>query len=196
MDHRAARMKKLILDTFLSSLEHQDFSSLTVEKLSETAMINRSTFYRYFEDKYQLRDMLLDELISDFTNHLEVDFLDLDIERDWEYTNTLRKSLESIYTRRRELDILWNQHALGRNLFEEMIISGAEKLKRHILQNRQITDEKKQYADWYARLLLNNMLVSIRWWFSNSDWIDAAKMTELMKQHMAKGTIPTLKGQR
>ena len=193
MDYRNERMNNLIVNTFFCCLEKEDFASITVGKLSEEAKINRSTFYRHFEDKYQLRDYVIDEIVAYFVEWLEVDFLDMDIAHDKKYSPTLKRSLESIYARKRELEILWRQHMLGRNVFEEMITGGAKKIEKSIRQNKDISISKKKYADWYAKLLVNNMLVSIRWWFEHSDTVTAAQITNMMKQHMIMGTIPTLK---
>ena len=79
MDFRADRMNTLIVNTFFDCLETENFSNLTVGKLAESARINRSTFYRHFEDKYQLRDYVVDDMVSFFISNLEVDFLDIDI---------------------------------------------------------------------------------------------------------------------
>lgn len=193
MDQRADRMKTLIVNTFFDCLEKEDFSTITVGKLSEAARINRSTFYRHFADKYLLRDFVVDNIISDFVDNLEVDFLDLDIEHDRKYTQTLKNSLEHIYKKKRELETLWNQKLLGRNVFEEMIDGGAKKIEDKILLHAKISPSKKENADWYAHLLMNNMLVSVRWWFMHSDRVNSAQITEMMKQHMMAGTIPTLK---
>ena len=193
MDQRADRMKSLIVSTFFDCLEKEDFSTITVGKLAAAARINRSTFYRHFEDKYQLRDFVVDGIVSDFVDNLEVDFLDLDIRTSPQYVRTLKSSLEHIRLQERELQILWEQKLIGRNVFEEMIEGGAGKIEEKIVQNSRITPYRKQYADWYARLLLNNMLVSVRWWFRHGDEISSEKMTELMRQHMIAGTIPTLK---
>lgn len=193
MDHRADRMKSFIVTNFYNCLEQEDFSKITIGHISEMAQINRSTFYRHFEDKYQLRDYVVDEIITYFVSWLEVDFLDLDIAHAKQYPLTLKQSLENIYARKRELEILWNQKLLGRNVFEEMIEGGAKKIEDKILIHPTISPSKKQYSDWYARLLMNNMLVSIRWWFAHSDEVTSSQITDMMKQHMIAGTIPTLK---
>ena len=83
MDFRSDRMNTLIVNTFFNYLETEDFSNLTVGKLSEIAQINRSTFYRHFEDKYYLRDYVVDNIISYFTTNLDVNFLDIDIYQDF-----------------------------------------------------------------------------------------------------------------
>ena len=91
------------------------------------------------------------------------------------------------------MEILWAQPLLGRNVFEEMVNAGAEKLEHEILAHKNISQEKKTFANWYAKLLINNMLVTIRWWFSHSDLVTADQITDMMKEHMIAGTIPTLK---
>ncbi|MFR5701815.1 MAG: TetR/AcrR family transcriptional regulator [Eubacterium ramulus] len=80
MDHRAERMKSLIIQTFFECLKTEDFSQLTVGQIAEHARINRSTFYRYFSDKYTLRDEIVDDIVQDFAEHMEVDFLHMNIE--------------------------------------------------------------------------------------------------------------------
>ena len=193
MDYRADRMNTLIVNTFFDYLETEDFSNLTVGKLSEAARINRSTFYRHFEDKYQLRDYVVDNIVSYFTTNLDVNFLNIDICQDFQYTNILKNSLKKFFTKKRELEILWNQPLLGRNVFEEMVNAGAEKLEREILTLKNISSEKKKFADWYSKLLINNMLVTSRGWFSHSNLVTADQVSDMMKEHMISGTIPTLK---
>ena len=193
MDFRVDRMNTLIVNTFFDCLEAEDFSNLTVGKLSKAAQINRSTFYRHFEDKYHLRDYVVDNILAYFTTNLEVNFLDLDIHQDSKYTNILKNSLKKFYTKKRELEILWNHPSLGRNVFEEMVNAGAEKLEHEILTHKNISLEKKKLADWYAKLLINNMLVTIRWWFSHGDLVTVDEVTDMMREHMIAGTIPTLK---
>ena len=47
MDQRANRMKTLIINTFFDCLETLDFTQITIGKISDQAMINRSTFYPF-----------------------------------------------------------------------------------------------------------------------------------------------------
>ena len=193
MDFRTDRMDTLIINTFFDCLETDSFSDLTVGRLAETARINRSTFYRHFEDKYQLRDYIVNDAVSFFVSNLEVDFLDLDICQNSKYTTVLKNSLKKFYTQKRVWTILWSHTSLGRNVFEEMVDAGAKKIELGILAHKKISPEKKKFADWYAKLLINNMLVTIRWWFSHSDLVTVEQVTSMIKEHMISGTIPTLK---
>ena len=191
MDQRANRMKTLIINTFFDCLEELDFTQITIGKISDQAMINRSTFYRYFSDKYILRDTIVDDIVKDFADHMEVDFLHMDI-KNKDHTKTLEYSLSHLCTKKRELELLWNQPTLGRNVFDEMIDAGASKVENEIKNHKTISPEKKALADWYAKLLVNNYLVTVRCWFSHSDTVSASQITEMMERHMISGTISTL----
>lgn len=191
MDQRANRMKTLIINTFFDYLETLDFTQITIGKISDQAMINRSTFYRYFSDKYILRDTIVADIVKDFADHMEVDFLHMDI-KNKDHTKTLEYSLSHLCTKKRELELLWNQPTLGRNVFDEMIDAGASKVENEIKNHKTITPEKKALADWYAKLLVNNYLVTVRWWFAHSDTVSASQITEMMERHMISGTVSTL----
>ena len=191
MDQRANRMKTLIINTFFDCLETLDFTQITIGKISDQAMINRSTFYRYFSDKYILRDTIVADIVKDFADHMEVDFLHMDI-KNKDHTKTLEYSLSHLCTKKRELELLWNQPTLGRNVFDEMIDAGASKVENEIKNHKTITPEKKALADWYAKLLVNNYLVTVRWWFAHSDTVSASQITEMMERHMISGTVSTL----
>ena len=184
-------MKTLIINTFFDCLETLDFTQITIGKISDQAMINRSTFYRYFSDKYILRDTIVADIVKDFADHMEVDFLHMDI-KNKDHTKTLEYSLSHLCTKKRELELLWNQPTLGRNVFDEMIDAGASKVENEIKNHKTITPEKKALADWYAKLLVNNYLVTVRWWFAHRDTVSASQITEMMERHMISGTVSTL----
>ena len=60
-DLRIQRTQKAIIDAFYELLDEKSFGSITVIDICDRALINRGTFYTHFEDKYQL----LDKCISD-----------------------------------------------------------------------------------------------------------------------------------
>ena len=187
MDYRAERMKSLIIQTFFDCLEKEDFSQVTVGQIAKHALINRSTFYRYFSDKYELRDIIVDDIVRDFAEHMEVDFLHMDIQNEL-HTRSLQDGLSRLSTQKHRLEILWNQNLLGRNVFDEMMNAGARKVEAEILNHPTISAERKQLADWYAKLLVNNFLVTVRWWFSHSDTVSASQITTMMKRYSAPST--------
>ena len=102
MDRRVKYTKKVIKDTFLSLLEKKDISSISVKELCDIADVNRGTFYRYYEDIYDLLKKIEEEFIEEIR----------------ESNSMVHMSNHSIYTFTKEiLDIFENNKKLVRILF-------------------------------------------------------------------------------
>ncbi|MBX3083311.1 MAG: TetR/AcrR family transcriptional regulator [Anaerolineae bacterium] len=61
-DLRVYRTRKLLQQAFIELTEEKGFAALTVRDITERAMVNRSTFYRHYLDKYDLLDQYLSEI--------------------------------------------------------------------------------------------------------------------------------------
>lgn len=74
-DLRVQRTKKALITTFSDLLETKSFDNITIQDLCEKANVRRSTFYRHFNDKYDLLNNIVGTLIEYFrTLHLpEID---------------------------------------------------------------------------------------------------------------------------
>lgn len=70
-DLRKRRTKKAITDAFVKLVNERGFVNVTVKEIAEEAMINRQTFYNYYEDKYDLTNQLNDETLSFFNDVLQ-----------------------------------------------------------------------------------------------------------------------------
>lgn len=71
MDLRKARTQKLIQETFKEMICEMDMHKITVKDLTERAMINRKTFYFYYETMEQLVDTLLDQVTEEYIRTFE-----------------------------------------------------------------------------------------------------------------------------
>lgn len=65
MDPRTIRTRQLIVDSFNQLIRTTDFQQISVKLITETAQINRATFYAHFTDKYELLDEVLNEVIGE-----------------------------------------------------------------------------------------------------------------------------------
>jgi AcrR family transcriptional regulator len=61
-DLRVRRTRKLILEAFVELTVEHGFSTITVQDIADRAMVNRSTFYRHYLDKYDLLDKYMEEV--------------------------------------------------------------------------------------------------------------------------------------
>ncbi len=68
-DPRVHRTRKLLQQAFIELTVEKGFAALTVRDITERAMMNRSTFYRHYLDKYDLLEQYMDELFVLFEDH-------------------------------------------------------------------------------------------------------------------------------
>ncbi|AXR42983.1 TetR/AcrR family transcriptional regulator [Pediococcus pentosaceus] len=66
-DLRVQKSKRDIERAFIQLVNQKGFSKTNVKDICSTALIGRSTFYRYYDDKY----MLLEELVQYYTSIFE-----------------------------------------------------------------------------------------------------------------------------
>lgn len=61
-DLRVRRTRKLLQKALLEVTTEKGFAQVTVRDIAERAMVNRATFYRHYEDKYDLLARYIEEL--------------------------------------------------------------------------------------------------------------------------------------
>jgi len=59
-DLRVKKTKKVLFNSLLELMKDQAFEEIKISDICEKAMVNRSTFYAHFEDKYELLVTFLD----------------------------------------------------------------------------------------------------------------------------------------
>lgn len=62
-DPRVQRTRKLLLQAFIDLSDKKDFQDITIKDITTAATVNRATFYRHFQDKYQLLEKALEEVL-------------------------------------------------------------------------------------------------------------------------------------
>lgn len=71
MDLRIIKTKKSLYEALLTLMEEKTFEEIKVSDICSKALINRSTFYAHFDDKYTL----LADLIQDLKTSLQEELL-------------------------------------------------------------------------------------------------------------------------
>lgn len=61
------RTDRDIIDAFLTVLEEKPFEKITIQDIITKAMINRSTFYQHFADKYAILEKLQERYVNELT---------------------------------------------------------------------------------------------------------------------------------
>ena len=69
-DPRTRYTRKVIQDAFLEILKEKPVSKITVKEVCDKAEINRGTFYRHYQDCYDLLDKIEEEGLREFEKML------------------------------------------------------------------------------------------------------------------------------
>lgn len=70
IDLRVVKTKKNLYQSLLLIMKDKPFEEIKVSDICEKALVNRSTFYNHFEDKYELLYSLIQDLKESLTNDL------------------------------------------------------------------------------------------------------------------------------
>lgn len=65
------RMDKIILNAFIEISQEMPFENITVQKIADTALISRYTFYIHFHDKYEVAERIQETLYQEFTHLIQ-----------------------------------------------------------------------------------------------------------------------------
>lgn len=65
-DLRVIRTKKSLVEAFIALMRKKKFEDITINNLCDEAMIRRTTFYRHFQDKYDLLDYVIQHYRKEF----------------------------------------------------------------------------------------------------------------------------------
>ncbi len=69
-DPRVLRTHKLLQEALIELTGERGFDAITVGDIARRATVNRATFYRHYQDKYDLLEQIIQEAIQQFTSDL------------------------------------------------------------------------------------------------------------------------------
>ncbi len=193
-DLRVVKTLQQIDQALLSLLKEIPFQKITVNLLCKTALINRSTFYKYYTDKYDLLDRYLDRILQEFQEHVNVDFVITDPEQtDDEFYQSPFKALTAfLFTKKEEYLILWNA-SIERHPYNEMADLIYTQILQKLLSAYPDLSQKQVYCELYAQLFSSNIMTLVRWWLTNTHTVSAEEVQKIMHENMKHGLFYTFR---
>ncbi|GHO97832.1 TetR family transcriptional regulator [Reticulibacter mediterranei] len=70
-DLRIRRTHKLLQEAMIALIAERGFDAITVGDIADRAMVNRATFYRHYEDKYDLVAKIFEEMVNELINNMK-----------------------------------------------------------------------------------------------------------------------------
>src|ERR1700694_4636655 len=71
IDLRIRRTHKFLQEAMIELIAEKGFDALTVGDIAERAMINRATFYRHYQDKYDLVAKIFEETTNELVENMQ-----------------------------------------------------------------------------------------------------------------------------
>lgn len=191
-DLRVVKTLKQIDRALLACLAESPFEKITVEQLCKAALINRSTFYKYYTSKYDLMERYLARALDGFRRQVDVTFVNASPEtiQNLLYQKNFENTLNFLYKHKAEYTLLWSI-PLEEGVFGRMV----EAVHDAILEKLDAQDPPDPYADLYARLFASDMMTLVRWWFHYEGRITAKEVQDIMRKNMKQGMFRTFREQ-
>lgn len=92
VDLRIRRTQKLLIDAIMSLLREKSFNEIHISDICDKAMVHRTTFYKHFEDKYDLLNHAMNKLLESFEKKI-IEFNEIEEPRQY-YLDLFRVILE------------------------------------------------------------------------------------------------------
>ncbi len=143
IDARARYTLKIIRETFIGLLKEKSVNKVTVKELCEKAEINRATFYRYYEDIFDLYEKTKEEFTKELFGKIEMAEL-TNIEKDIVYfLSAMRENSDAVYAFARQSDA----HKFMKNICEKIYNGFDDKIKELCLG---LNERERQGTYYYV----------------------------------------------
>lgn len=130
-DLRVIKTKKAIYDALILLMKDKTFEQIKVSDICSKALINRSTFYSHYNDKY--------ELLVDFINQLKTNIL-MVLEKNKNILSPKEYYIELI-------KILMDHIEKNKDVYYSIIINNKNSIMTDILYEVTILDMKNKFKE-------------------------------------------------
>ncbi|MBI5973634.1 TetR/AcrR family transcriptional regulator [Staphylococcus caledonicus] len=180
--HRKTSLtQRKIRNSLLTLMETNKFDLITVNQIVEEAEITRSTFYRYYEDKYNL----LSEIEEEILNHIhkerqkiEIEFAQKDMFNIEMYTQ-LFDALEPYSDTIRLL--------LGHNGDSSFEMKIKNEIAKRFIDLGELTNVSKVREDLVKEYMYLILIKTFQYWSANKDNVDVEEVATTIRDVQLKG---------
>lgn len=123
-DLRIMKTKASLYRGFMSLLKTKPFEDISISNICSASLINRSTYYDHFNDKYELLQSMLTDMHEDFLKSLEVEAKDVSstfYEILHSFLNFMKENLE-VYSSLAHID----NYSIAKELIASVLIRSCD----------------------------------------------------------------------
>lgn len=155
-DPRIIKTHRAIRNAPIDVLQHKPFKDIAVQDILDAALVNRSTFYKYYSGKSSLTAAMIAEIREQYAQGVAERFAT-------EHLGPfLNETMPQLYQHRREVLALWQVETKRLHLYRDMQEILQNAFVRHAETHRpeQKPEARRYQAAMYAALAMANM----RYW--------------------------------
>ena len=160
-DLRIQRTQKAIVDAFYELLDEKAFSAITVIDICDRALINRGTFYTHFEDKYQLLDKCISDIMYGLHEQVKKAHGENDLITYYNEVMSLGINFLAGHRRRIKTIIVKADSALVFDKVHEIL---THNIINRLSKARPKEGKRKLPADILAEFFAGGIISLIKWW--------------------------------
>ena len=161
-DARIRYTKMVIKDSFFQLLKQKPVEKITVKEICEMAQINRATFYRYYENQYDLLSVIENDMFQNIQDTIKEQTADLN--------SLIKEILNSLYKNKDEWILLMGNHA------DPRIVSKIYSFCYSHFERRYQTEEQKMRY----RFIVYGFSGLVDYWIKNCMQESPDKMADYM----------------
>jgi AcrR family transcriptional regulator len=173
IDLRIRRTHKLIFDALTSLLTEKAFEDIRISDICDRAMVHRTTFYKHFEDKYQLLDFSLEKTLAGFREKSMNSTSDIN-SREY-YINLIRHLFEHMHENKKLYSIgLLNDGSTTKLLKRTVIECIKSSLESNVENGIKLAVPTPIISEFYSAAIVN----LARWWLENNTPVSIDEMVK------------------
>lgn len=176
-DLRVIKTRANIRNAFIELLSEKDFNEITIRNILDRALINRSTFYNYYSDKYDLAEQLIHELMKNLTLFINERFSDI---KEAELFSTLYKTYEYLYDQKKTILALWKIKTDSLHLYDNCENLLKENFMQYLVIHNVCKDSS--LSDYYSTIYSSLVLTTIKWFLTLGQESDIKKILEQVQR--------------
>ncbi|MBN7573431.1 TetR/AcrR family transcriptional regulator [Clostridium beijerinckii] len=173
-DLRVIKTKRNIEESFIYLLGQKDFYKITVQDILDKALINRSTFYKHYADKYKLAETLCNEVFDLLKTGVKDRFDCANVE---DAIMVIKPLYHILSVKREEILALFTIHTDTIHLYDDM----SNFLKRSFYDQYETKNKKSpEILDYISDLYAALVMTAIKWCLKNDGYEELTSHTQLV----------------
>lgn len=172
-DLRVIKTRKNIEISFIYLLNKKDFCKITVQDILDKALINRSTFYKHYNDKYKLAELLCKEVLDLLKTGVKKRF---DCNKPEDMILIIKNLYQILLTKKEQILALFTIDTSTIHLYDDMYNFLKKSFyKQYEIKEQNFPDVLKYLSEVYASIVMT----SIKWCLQNNGYEELAKHPQI-----------------